>query len=259
MRAGCGMRTVLRQHGLAGLLDLKQQRVLVGALQQLQVAARADASHAHHATCQVGRLVLCEHGVDVDGHGVAVLGEEGVDRLGVLRAGDGRRLVEVEPHHRRRVLDEAQLAVGLALGGPADGAPRRATLGRGQCGIEHSSSVAAQLAARRFDVQVHEVAPRRTQPHHAAQHCDVLREGAMRDLLDILLRVAGLPPTHDDAGDEPFDVPLPRRDGRLVEIVQVEYELPLGRGEEAEVADVRVAARAPPRCPSAGRARGRAP
>ena len=147
----CRLRdaSVLRQHRLAGLLDLQQQRILVGALQQLQVAPRADAADADDPSREIGRLVLREHGVDVDADGVAVLGEQGVDRLRALRAGDGIGLVEVEPHHGRRVLHEAELAVGLALGRAADRARRRAALGGGEGGIEHSRP--SRLSWRRAD------------------------------------------------------------------------------------------------------------
>ena len=50
-------------------------------------------------------------------------------------------------------------------------------------------------------------------------------------------------PGDDDARRHPLDVPLPRPGKRLVEVVGVEDEGSLGRCEEPEVADVRVAAR----------------
>ena len=46
----------------------------------------------------------------------------------------------------------------------------------------------------------------------------------------------------DDARGEPLDVPLPGRRQRLVEVVGVEHERPLGRPEEPEVGQVGVAA-----------------
>ena len=46
-----------------------------------------------------------------------------------------------------------------------------------------------------------------------------------------------------DARRESLDVPLPRPGQRLVEVVRVEDERPFRRGEQAEVRDVRVAAR----------------
>ena len=58
--------------------------------------------------------------------------------------------------------------------------------------------------------------------------------------------VAGAEPRvarcHRDAGAEPLQVPLPRPREGLVEVVQVEDELPVRRGEAAEVRQVGVAA-----------------
>ena len=45
-----------------------------------------------------------------------------------------------------------------------------------------------------------------------------------------------------EACRQPFDVPLPRAGKRLVEVVDVEQHLPLGRAEHTEVRQVRVAA-----------------
>ena len=68
----------------------------------------------------------------------------------------------------------------------------------------------------------------------------------------------GLPEAAISAGDlearrEAFEVPLERPGQRLVEVVDVEDEIPLGRGEAAEVRQVCVAAKlsfqARPRCP----------
>ena len=67
---------------------------------------------------------------------------------------------------------------------------------------------------------------------HAAGH----RVAALR------LRRAVLPPRHPDARDQPAHVPLPRPGVRLVEVVQVEDQVPLGGGVEAEVAQVGVTA-----------------
>ena len=45
-----------------------------------------------------------------------------------------------------------------------------------------------------------------------------------------------------DTGSKPLDVPFPRTAQRLVEVVQVEDQAPLGRSEEPEVRQVRVSA-----------------
>ena len=49
-------------------------------------------------------------------------------------------------------------------------------------------------------------------------------------------------PGDRQARGEPLDVPLPRARERLVEVVDVEHELALGRAEDAEVREVGVAA-----------------
>jgi hypothetical protein len=49
-------------------------------------------------------------------------------------------------------------------------------------------------------------------------------------------------PGQDDAGGQPLEIPLPWRRQGLVEVVDVENDLPLGCGEAAEVRQMRVAA-----------------
>ena len=61
------------------------------------------------------------------------------------------------------------------------------------------------------------------------------------------------------AGRQPLDVPLPGARQRLVEVVDVEHQPPLGRGEHAEVRQVRVAAALNHADRSAAWRRGRAP
>ena len=58
----------------------------------------------------------------------------------------------------------------------------------------------------------------------------------------VLLRGGVLPAGDPDARDESAQVPLPGARVRLVEVVQVDDQLALGRGVEAEVAQVRVPA-----------------
>ena len=59
----------------------------------------------------------------------------------------------------------------------------------------------------------------------------------------LLGREAPRPAGDLEAGRQPLDVPLPRTGQRLVEVVDVEDEVPLGRGEGPEVGQVRVPAR----------------
>ena len=50
----------------------------------------------------------------------------------------------------------------------------------------------------------------------------------------------GVPAGDHDARRQPLDIPLPRPGQRFVEVVDVEDQVPLGRGEEAEVEQVGV-------------------
>ena len=76
------------------------------------------------------------------------------------------------------------------------------------------------------------------QPHLVAVGADA---GDHR-VVALLLGAAVLAPRDPDAGHEPAQVPLPRAGVRLVEVVEVDDQLALGRGVEAEVAEVGVAA-----------------
>src|ERR1044072_6768754 len=81
---------------------------------------------------------------------------------------------------------------------------------------------------------------------------------ARRDGPPPLRRVeATLAAGHGEAGGKPLDVPLPGPRQGLVEVVDVEYELALGRGVGAEVGEVGVAAelRLEPRAGRVGKVR----
>jgi hypothetical protein len=62
-----------------------------------------------------------------------------------------------------------------------------------------------------------------------------------------------VPRGEDDARREALDVPVPRRGQRLVEIVDVEENVPLRRREAAEIHQVSVAARLHPEPGGRGR------
>ena len=67
---------------------------------------------------------------------------------------------------------------------------------------------------------------------------------ATHDVAPLLGREAVVAAGDREAGGQPLDVPLPRAGERLVEVVDVEDQPALGRGEHAEVGQVRVAAAA---------------
>ena len=53
---------------------------------------------------------------------------------------------------------------------------------------------------------------------------------------------AAVAPRHGEARDQPFEVPLERAGQRLVEVVEVEHQRPIGRRVRTEVRQVRIAA-----------------
>ena len=94
----------------------------------------------------------------------------------------------------------------------------------------------------RFGVEVLEVARHRAalgvDGHRARVGVDRGKGGILHDGVLPVGRLS----TDDDARDEALEIPLPRRPGGLVEVVEVEHERALRRGVEAEVRHVRVAA-----------------
>ena len=68
------------------------------------------------------------------------------------------------------------------------------------------------------------------------------RAAASTIALAVARREAALARGDHDAGRQPLDVPLPGAGERLVEVVDVEDEAPLGRAEDAEVREVGVTA-----------------
>ena len=84
-------------------------------------------------------------------------------------------------------------------------------------------------------------------PRRVVGHAGAVRAGGGGD--DVVAlggREAPLPRDHVQAGAEALDVPLPRARDGLVEVVEVEDEVPLRAGVLPEVAHVRVAARLDP-------------
>ena len=90
-----------------------------------------------------------------------------------------------------------------------------------RCSYQTSSVPAAAASRMRSTVRV----------HARDDHCAAIGAG----------KAAGAT-HHLEAGGQAFDVPLPRSGEGLVEVVDVEQQLPFGRAEEPEIREVRVAA-----------------
>ena len=113
MRGGCGILPCSIEDGLVRLLDLQQQAVAVSApAMRMQEARCADASHSDDALDDSERSYWLRTSSMSTPTGAPVALDEARERL-------HRGLLDV--HHRRRVVDEAEFAVGSAFGGALDG------------------------------------------------------------------------------------------------------------------------------------------
>ena len=100
----------------------------------------------------------------------------------------------------------------------------------------------AQVLQRALDVQVRvpdlEVVHHRKARHRGA----VFLYGVEHDSVLVLDSEIVVARGDQHAHGQALDIPLPRPGERLVEVVEVEHQFSLGRGEHAEVRQVRVAA-----------------
>ena len=87
----------------------------------------------------------------------------------------------------------------------------------------------------------------------------VLAHDAEHDLLTLRLREVAVAAADLEARGEALHIPLERAGQRLVEVVEVEDEIPLGRRVAADVGEVRVAAELRLEARPVASARGRAP
>ena len=224
-------------------LGLEKERVAAVATQhQHDEGAGADAADANHLERRVDEAVAVEQNAAVLGKRVAVVGDD-------LQCGlfEALALLDqlVDRHDQRRFADDAQLAVNLA--GQLRERPHP-VLGTGL------REVAAEaggflLAGGRFptscdrlhvDLRVPdlEVAELGHPPHRRP----VLGRHRGNDVQPLAALEAALAPGDGEARGEPHHVPLPRPRQSLVEVVDVEDELAIGRGVGAEVGEVGVAA-----------------
>ena len=216
------------------LLQLQEQHVVgAAALEQGDVGAQPDAADPDHLVGDVDHRVAAEYPPPVRGQGAEVLVESLGDRV---------RLGVADPGDQRRVFHQAASAVALGgelgqrpVAGPAAG-PGGGSFDLGPqrlagCALLQTVRLEALVGPgqQRRRGQVTDLGP---VPGDAPEH------GRFAVLLTGAVLAAG----HPDAGDQPAKVPLPSAGMRLVEVVQVDDQIPLGRAVETEVAEVRVAA-----------------
>ena len=225
---------VAGQHRPAGLFQLQEQHVIgAAALQQGDVGAQPDAADADHLVGDVDQGVAAQGPAPVRGQGGQVLIEPAGELVG---------LGVVDPGQQRRVFGDPALPVAFAgelgqrpVAGPA------ARLRRGPLDL------GPQRLARHAVLQVADVDPLvgPGQQRHRGQVADLgaVSGHAPQDRrFALLLAGAVLAARDPDAGDQAPQIPLPRAGVRLVEVVQVDDQVPLRGGVEAEVPQVRVTA-----------------
>ena len=152
--------------------------------------------------------------------------------LAVGHAGDQRRLLDDPAPAAASCGEAGQRAVARAVAG-ALGGPLRS----------RAAGASAVSAAQAVDVQAVE---RPRQQRLVGQEPDLLAVGRHARRAPrrrtASSRVSFCPPGHPDARHQPAQVPLPAAGVGLVEVVEVDHEVALRRGVEAEVAQVGVAA-----------------
>ena len=229
------------QHRLLGLLQLQEQR-LVGAVAEQQHDERlgADRPDTDHLAREVAEVVTLQHRPPLRLQPVQVLLDSAAQFLQDVRVAlngeaDDNGMSGPDP-----VLS-LDLVAHLQEGAQAGAAVRLRNV-----------PVAAAYCLLRLDrveqpaylVDIDPGIPDLEEPH-----CRVLRHlGAVaarclsRGGARVVVAEAIVPRGDGDAGRKSLDVPVERRRERLVEVVDVEDQVPVGRRVHAEVQQVRVTA-----------------
>ena len=101
--------------------------------------------------------------------------------------------------------------------------------------IDHRLKALAHTFAveRRFKPQV--IPVQQVQLQNRGQRILVRRHSAMDQGANYFWRAAVVTCTDDGTGDQAFDIPFPWRESRLIEVIEVEHQLPVRRGIDAEI------------------------
>jgi hypothetical protein len=233
------------EHRRLGLLELEKEGVvLVPAEQEHDPGTGADAPHAHDLARRVHVPEPLEQTTAVSGKRAAVRAEDVLDHLlQPPRLVRGQQLRD--RHDQRGIAHDARLAVD----DPGQPRERPETVLRPRL-RDVALELLAELLARRLppaledrtdvEARVPDVeGSHGGEPAHRRPVLACCLEGCGEALA---VAEPALARNHDDARHEPLDVPFPRAWKRLVEVVDVEDEVAVGRGEDAEVQEMRVAA-----------------
>ena len=167
-----------------------------------------------------------------------------------LVAGDPREGQVVDRHDQRRIRDDPQLAVDLI--GPFREHPHAVAGSRLRDVLLRllrlllAEPVRGDLFPHPAHdlLDVHVVVPGIERPHLSCvpHHDPVLAHAPLDDGTSVVGREPALSPEHLDACRQPLQIPFPWAGKCLVEVVDVEQHLALGRSEDPEVRQVRIAA-----------------
>ena len=188
------------------------------ALEQVAAVVRQRAAvRADHAPHDVLEVLPLRTGQDV------------LDRRDERRVADDPQLAVDRPAQLR---ERAQAVLRAARS-------RRSRWRRFIC-LPEAAAPEALADARDVEARVPDV----DVPHlrEARHRLAVLAHRRRHDRAAIGIVEAAIPARDREARGEPLHVPLERPRQRLVEVVDAEDEPPIGRGEDAEVREVRVAA-----------------
>jgi hypothetical protein len=241
------------------LLDLQEQRVaLVAALEQDDEGPGADAAHPHHLAGQVDEPEPLQQLALIVAEGGPVGPELRMERVFDLLLGEAVGGVHVPGwDHDRGLAHDPVLAVdhlgelgqrlqavtrpglggvpaGGLLGPPGDLRPFLGLRGlRGGAANRLHELVLGQVGIPDLHC---------AHPGEAGHRLPIGGHRPQRGRLGVGLGEAVVASGDGEAGRQPLDVVLERPRQGLVEVVEVEQQPPLGRGEDPEVGEVGVAA-----------------
>jgi hypothetical protein len=239
--AACGRL----EHGPLRLLLLEEQRIArVTAEEKHHPTAGPDTPDSYDLPGQVCIAVTPQELASVPGEAREVGGDDMASRalqlLGVLVA---HQLVD--SHDQRRIGAYARVPV------LSDGELRERASVIFAPGLGHGLVDLADLPVGAVSAQ-HLGQVLRTRPGvpdgqvalagELAYRLSILGHCTLNDRLRVFGREITLAPGDGNAGRQPLHIPFPRPRKRLVEVVEVEQQLPLRRRESAEVGEMRIAA-----------------
>ena len=226
------------EHGRGRFLDLQEDRIVVGGHEQGNGALRSDAPDPHDLHGEVAEVIAVEQGAKMLGQQFPV--ER--DRFPVAGFLTGRLLGRRMEDQWRIVLDDGRAAA--MLGELREQELRHVLVLQPFEALPYPLAPVDRVHLLEEAVDTDGVVPHVERPHRCIVGCAfaIAADGGARSPCRVAFGQANLAAGDHHAGSQPLEIPLPGRRQGLVEVVDVEDDAPLGRGETAEVRQVGVAA-----------------